>query len=110
MLKTRKKYKKTKKQNQKVLEGIKWEEKQKYNKNTKALKGGEQWQARSISQTCEIFVVLHFSSHFSLLSFWFLIYNAEFDLNSPCLDRLNNFGIISLQKLQNLLQKMRLVE
>ena len=35
---------------------------------------------------------------------WSLICNAEFDLNSSCLDRLNNFGIISSQKLQNLPQ------
>ena len=41
MLITREKYKK-KNQNQKVLEGIKWEENQKYNKNTKASKAGEQ--------------------------------------------------------------------
>ena len=32
---------------------------------------------------------------------WSLICNAEFDLNSSCLDQLNNFGIISSQKLQN---------
>ena len=37
----------------------------------------------------------------ALLSFWSLIYNAEFDSNSSCLDRLNNFGKNSLQKLQN---------
>ena len=30
-----------------------------------------------------------------------LIFNVEFDSNSSCLDRLNNFGIKSLQKLQN---------
>ena len=48
--------------------------------------------------------MLHFSSLFALLSFWSLIYNAEFDLNSLCLDRLNNFGIISSHKLQNLPQ------
>ena len=40
----------------------------------------------------------------ALLSFWYLICNAEFDSNSSCLDRLNNFGIISSQKLQNLPQ------
>ena len=38
---------------------------------------------------------LAFSAH---LSFWSLICNAE---NSSCLDRLDNFGINSLQKLQN---------
>ena len=40
------------------------------------------------------FAMLHFSSLFALLSFWSLICNAEFDLNSLCLDRLNNFDII----------------
>ena len=40
----------------------------------------------------------------ALLSFWSLICNAELDSNSSCLDRLNNFGTISLQKLQNLPQ------
>ena len=43
-------------------------------------------------------IFLHFSA---LLSFWSLICNAEFDSNSSCLDRLNNFGLIILQKLQN---------
>ena len=44
MLRTRENTKKKKKknQNQKVLEGIKWEENHKYNKNTKASKAGEQ--------------------------------------------------------------------
>ena len=45
-----------------------------------------------------------FLAFFALLSFWYLICNAEFDSNSSCLDRLNNFGIDSLQKLQNLPQ------
>ena len=49
-------------------------------------------------------VVLHFSSLLALLSFWDLIYNDEFDSNSSFLDRLNNFGTISSQKLQNLPQ------
>ena len=40
------------------------------------------------------FAMLHFSSLFAFLSFWSLICNAEFDLNSSYLDRLNNFGII----------------
>ena len=40
MLRTRENYKKN--QDQKVLEGIKWEENQKYNKNIKASKTGEQ--------------------------------------------------------------------
>ena len=50
------------------------------------------------------FAMLHFSSFFALLSFWDLICNDEFDSSSSCLDRLNNFGIISSQKLQNLPQ------
>ena len=44
------------------------------------------------------FAMLYFSSLFALLSFWSLICNAEFDLNSSCLDRLNSFGIIYLAK------------
>ena len=44
--------------------------------------------------------LLDFLAFYALLFFWFLICNAEFDLNSTCLDRLNNLGIISLQKLQ----------
>ena len=34
------------------------------------------------------------------LFFWFLTYSSEFDSNSSGLDRLDNFGINSLQKLQ----------
>ena len=45
-----------------------------------------------------------FLAFFAPLSFWYLICNAEFDSHSSCLDRLNNFGIDSLQKLQNLPQ------
>ena len=45
--------------------------------------------------------VLHFVAFSTLLSFCSLIYNAEFDSNSSCLDLLNNFGINSFQKLQN---------
>ena len=47
------------------------------------------------------FIFLLFSS---LLSSWSLIYDVEFDSNSSCLDRLNNVGMISSQKLQNLPQ------
>ena len=42
-----------------------------------------------------------FSSFFCSSFLLFLICNAEFDSNSTCLDRLDNFGINSLQKLQN---------
>ena len=45
------------------------------------------------------FAMLNFLLFSAPLSFWFLICNAEFDLNSLCLDQLNNFGINSLQKL-----------
>ena len=40
----------------------------------------------------------------ALLSSWSLIYDVEFDSNSSCLDQLNNVGMISSQKLQNLPQ------
>ena len=58
-------------------------------------------QVAKISQSCKIPAVLNFHAFSTLLSFWFLICNAEFDLNSSCFDRLNNFGKNSLQKLQN---------
>ena len=45
--------------------------------------------------------MLHFSSFSTLLPFSSLICNVEFDSNSSCLDRLNNFFMISSQKLQN---------
>ena len=43
----------------------------------------------------------NFIAFSALLSFWFLICNAEYDSNSSCLDQLNKFCINSLQKLQN---------
>ena len=43
-------------------------------------------QVAKISQSGKIHVVLHFHAFSALLSFWFLICNAEFDLNSSCLD------------------------
>ena len=49
---------------------------------------------------------LAISSFSSLLSSWSLIYEVEFDLNSSCLDRLNNFGMISSQKLQKFPQNV----
>ena len=51
--------------------------------------------------TAPCFIFLLFSA---LLSSWSLIYDVEFDSNSSCLDRLNNVGMISSQKLQNLPQ------
>ena len=54
---------------------------------------------------CSNFLVAPFFLAFSaLLSLWYLICNAEFDSNSSCSDQLSNFGIDSLQKLQNLPQ------
>ena len=47
------------------------------------------------------FLLWSFSSVFCSSFLLALICNAEFDSNSSCLDRLNNFGINSLQKLQN---------
>ena len=64
--------------------------------------------------SCDYCSIGHFSLHpilhlaiflfSSLLSSWSLIYGVEFDSNSSCLDRLNNVGMISSQKLQNLPQ------
>ena len=62
------------------------------------MNSGGQEQFRHLAK---IPVVLYFVAFSALLSFWSLICNAEFDLNSSCLDRLNNSSIISLQKLQN---------
>ena len=59
-------------------------------------KNGEQWQWQEAILPCSISFVFS-----ALLSFWSLICNVEFDSNSLCLDRLNNFGINSFQKLQN---------
>ena len=58
-------------------------------------------QVVKFSQSCKIPIVLHFHAFFTLLSFWFLICNVELDSSYSCLDRLNNFGINILQKLQN---------
>ena len=56
-------------------------------------------QAVKISQLAKCPASSNFLAFSTLLSFWFLIYNVEFDSNSLCLDRLNNFGINSLKKL-----------
>ena len=56
----------------------------------------------TISQSAKI---SHPSTRLSIFQFFllffllFLICNAEFDLNSTCLDRLDKFDINSLQKL-----------
>ena len=59
-------------------------------------------QFRGLRNFCSLpncsFNFLAFSA---LLSFWSLICNAEFDSNFSCLDRLNNFGMASSQKLKN---------
>ena len=55
---------------------------------------------------------LHFFislASYALLSFRFLIWNAEFDSNSSCLDRFNKFGINSLQKYK-ISHKMRSID
>ena len=58
-------------------------------------------QAAKISHSAKFLAAPISFVFFALLFFWSLICNAEFDSNSLCLDRLNNFGINSLQKLQN---------
>ena len=47
------------------------------------------------------FLTFIFLLFYAPLSSWSLIYDVEFDSNSSCLDQLNNFGMISSQKLQN---------
>ena len=103
---------KKKNQNQKLLQGIKWEETKNCNKKAK---GAGSQQCRMNKQCCRMNSVVQrqfrnrtkfllcsiFFVFSTLLSFWSLIYNAKFDSNSLCLYRLNNFGINSLQKLQN---------
>ena len=77
----------------------------------------EQWRAgcmnsvrrkpfRNPAKFLVFFVVLFFLAFSALLSLWSLICNAEFDSNSSCLDRLNNFGTISSQKLKILPQNV----
>ena len=54
------------------------------------------------NQISQCFIFLLFSAS---LSFLRLICNAEFNSNSSCLDRLNNFGIISFSKTVKLATK-----
>ena len=70
-------------------------------KITKTWSKGGQKDKKSRSIFAPFYEILDFPAFFALLSFWFLIYNAEFDLNSMFLDRLDKFGINRLQKLQN---------
>ena len=62
------------------------------------LRNSAGWEIFAILQnfTASLFVILS-----APLSFWSMICNAESDLNSLCLNQLDNFGINSLQKLQN---------
>ena len=98
-----------KNQKQKAITRIKWEKNQKQMQTGHSVKSrnGQQdeqcWEDAQCSQekhSCNA----PFSSVFCYSFLWSLICNAEFDLNSLCLDRLNKFGIISSQKLQNLPQ------
>ena len=61
-------------------------------------------QEANFITTWEIFIVVLVLMFSGLLSFWFLISNVEFDSNSSWFDRLNNFSINSLQKIQNYLE------
>ena len=97
MLKVKGNYKRN--QNHKVLLGIEWEKNLKKCKQgtlSKAGMGSKMNSARAVNSAVGTkFRRFHFLLFSAILSSWFLIYNAEFDLNSSCLDRLNNFGIIS---------------
>ena len=109
-----------------ITMGAKKEENQKVKKRSQKVKGARSQQCRmnsgcmmnsgsmkEISQPAKFCRLRNFCnpakflwcSNFlifsTLFSFWFLIYNDEFDSDSSCLDRLNNFGINNLQKLQN---------
>ena len=59
------------------------------------------YRLRNFSNPVKFLQCSNFLIFFSLIFFWPLICNAKFDWNSLCLDRLNNFGINNLQKLQN---------
>ena len=61
-------------------------------------------QEANFITTWEIFIVVLVLMFYGLLSLWFLISNVEFDSNSSWFDRLNNFAINSLQKIQNYLE------
>ena len=63
-------------------------------------------QVEKISQPCKISAVAQFLMFSTSFSFWLLTCSSEFGLDSSCLSRVNDFGIVSLQKLQNL-PKMR---
>ena len=99
-----------KNQNRKAITGVKWKKNQNQMQTRTSVKSKNGQQEGTVCMMHsggqeEISHVLQFpcSSTFlafsALLSFWYLICNAEFDSNSSCLDRLNNFGTISSQKL-----------
>ena len=53
-------------------------------------------------QVAKIPTVTQFLLFSAPFSFWLLTCSSEFGLDFLCLSRLNDFGIVSLQKLQNL--------
>ena len=92
MLRAKGNYKRN--QNQKLLQEIISEETKNCNKNLRHQIAGEQWlldeQCLQEKHSCNT----PFSSIFRYSFLWSLICNVEFNSNSSCLDRLNNFGII----------------
>ena len=61
-------------------------------------------QVEKFSQPCKIPAVTQFLMFYAPFSLWLMTCSFEFGLDSSCLSRLNDFGIVSLQKLQNLPQ------
>ena len=85
-----------KNQKEKLLQGTKREENQKVTKESQNVKGKmNSGTGKAISRHGAKFSAS--APSFLLI----LICNVEFDSNSSCLDRLDNIGINSLQKLQN---------
>ena len=90
---------KKKNQSQKLLQGIKWEETKKNATNSQSVKKqvnsgclmNSVMQVNSARRNnfsiCKISCRSTFLTFSALLSFWYLICNAEFDSNSSCLDR-----------------------
>ena len=58
--------------------------------------GYEILQLAKFLQPCKIPTVTQFLLDFAPFSFWLQTYNSEFGLDSSCLSRLNDFGIVSL--------------
>ena len=63
-------------------------------------------QVAKFSQPCKIPAVTQFLIYSAQFSFWFLTYSSKFGLDSLCLSRLNDFGIVSLPKLQNAIRSI----